>query len=277
MRGCECVFHLAAVYALWLPDPRLMHRVNVEGTRNVLSLARELGVARVVHTSSIARFGGQGRGRRATEESAFALGVTGDAYSRTKFDAHELAVAAAREGQDVVIVAPTGPIGPGDVGPTPTGRLLITCATLPLAVVTDTVSNFADVRDMARGHVLAATRGVRGETYLLGHRDVALSELARMAGEILGRTRPVIVAPFRLARWAARGALLVADRVTRRAPLVTPAAVAIAELGLAADCAKAVRDLGLPSSPLEDALRDALLWFSREGYLQARRRASSIG
>jgi dihydroflavonol-4-reductase len=266
VRGREVVFHLAAVYALWTRDSELMQRVNVGGTRNVLEAARAEGVRRVVYTSSIARFGGQGRRTDATETSAFALGPTGDRYAQSKADAHEVAVAAARE-QDVVIVAPCGPIGPGDVGPTPTGRLLLSAVKLPVAVVADTTSCFADVRDMARGHLLAATRGRRGETYLLGARNVSLVALARMAAEALGVRRRVVVAPLRAARIAARGLELVAEHVTHRAPLLTPAAVRIAALGLRADCTKAIRELGLPQSPLETAVADALGWFAREGYL----------
>jgi dihydroflavonol-4-reductase len=265
-RGCEVVFHLAAVYALWTKDAGLMQRVNVEGTRNVLAAARAEGVRRVVHTSSIARFGGQGPRSQATEESAFALGPTGDAYSRSKADAHEVAVHAALE-QDVVIVAPCGPIGPGDAGPTPTGRLLLAAVKMPVAVVADTTTNFADVRDMARAHVLAAEKGKRGETYLLGCRDVSLVEMARMALRALGSNKRIVVAPLFAASLVARGLGLVADRVTRRPPLFTPEAVSIARLGLRADCTKAVRELGMPQSSVETAVADAMAWFSREGYL----------
>lgn len=266
VRGCEVVFHLAAVYALWTKDAGLMHRVNVRGTENVLAAARAEGVRRVVHTSSIARFGGQGPRRRATEESEFALGVTGDPYSRSKADAHEVALRAARE-QDVVIVAPCGPIGPGDAGPTPTGRLLLSAVNMPVALVADTATNFADVRDMARAHLLAAEKGKRGETYLLGCRDVSLAEIARMALDALGADKRIVVAPFALASVVARGLQLVADRVTRRPPLFTPQAVRIAKLGLRADCTKAVRELGMPQSPIERAVADAMAWFGREGYL----------
>lgn len=266
VRGSEVVFHLAAVYALWTKDAGIMQRVNVEGTRNVLEAARVEGVRRVVHTSSIARFGGQGPLRRATEESAFALGVTGDVYSRSKADAHEVAVQAARE-QDVVIVAPCGPIGPGDAGPTPTGRLLLSAVKMPLVVVADTTTNFADVRDMARAHVLAAERGRRGETYLLGCRDLSLAEIARMALDALGLRKRVVVAPFVAASVVARGLRFVADRITRRPPLFTPQAVRIARLGLRADCTKSVRELGMPQSPVERAVADAMTWFGREGYL----------
>jgi dihydroflavonol-4-reductase len=266
VRGCEVVFHLAAVYALWTKDAGIMHRVNVTGTENVLAAARAEGVRRVVHTSSIARFGGQGPRARATEESHFALGVTGDRYARSKADAHEVAVRAART-QDVVIVAPCGPIGPGDAGPTPTGRLLLSTVKMPVALVADTTTNFADVRDMARGHVLAAEKGQRGETYLLGCRDVSLAEIARMALDALGTKKRIIVAPFVAAQVVARGLELVADRLTHRPPLFTPQAVRIARLGLRADCTKAVRELGLPQSPIEGAVADAMAWFAREGYL----------
>jgi dihydroflavonol-4-reductase len=266
VNGCEVVFHLAAVYALWTKDAGLMQRVNVEGTRNVLDAARAEGVRRVVHTSSIARFGGQGPARRATEESAFALGATGDAYSRSKADAHEVAVRASRE-QDVVIVAPCGPIGPGDAGPTPTGRLLLSAVKMPVVVVADTTTNFADVRDMARAHVLAAERGKRGETYLLGCRDVSLAEIAQMALDALGVRKRIVVAPFVAASVVARGLRFVADRITRRPPLFTPQAVKIARLGLRADCTKAVRELGMPQSPVERAVADAMAWFGREGYM----------
>jgi len=266
VRGCEVVFHLAAVYALWTKDADIMHRVNVTGTQNVLDAARAEGVRRVVHTSSIARFGGQGPRARATEDSEFALGVTGDRYSRSKADAHEVAVRASRT-QDVVIVAPCGPIGPGDAGPTPTGRLLLSAVKMPVALVADTTTNFADVRDMARGHILAAAKGKRGETYLLGCRDVSLAEIAKMALDALGTKKRIVVAPFVAASIVARGLQLVADRLTRRPPLFTPQAVRIAKLGLRADCTKAVRELGMPQSPIERAVADAMAWFGREGYL----------
>ncbi len=268
VRGCEIVFHLAAVYTLWTPDVARMRRVNIGGTRGVLAAARDAGVRRVVYTSSIARFGGQGRHARATEASPFALGRTGDRYAQSKADAHEIAVRAAEE-QDVVIVAPCGPIGPGDVGPTPTGRLLLAALSMPVAVVAPTSTNFADVRDMARAHVLAAERGRRGETYLLGCRDVALAEIARMALDAVGVKKPIVTAPFTAAAAFGHAMRFVADHVTRKPPLFTAEAVRIARLGLRADCTKAVRELGMPQSPIERAVGDAIAWFAREGYFGA--------
>jgi dihydroflavonol-4-reductase len=266
--GCEEVYHLAAIYALWTKRPERLWQVNVEGTRTVLDAARKSGVRRVVVTSSIARFGGQGRFRRATEDSPFALPM--DLYARSKAAAHELTLKWASEHPDVevVLVAPTGPIGAGDVGPTPTGRLLATLLTLPVVVVTDSVSNFAHVRDMAQGHLLAADKGRPGECYLLGHEDVALADLARRALRTAGLRRRVVVAPWTVARVAARAAVAAAE-LTGKPPLITPAAVAIAELGLAADCAKAVRELGLPQTPIDDALAEALEWFGNMKRLAA--------
>lgn len=264
MRGVDAVFHLAALYVLWAPDARRITDVNVAGTRNVLDAAAEAGVTRVVMTSSIARFGGQGSGRRATEESSFALGPTGSLYARSKAEAHEVALAAART-LDVVIVAPCGPIGAGDVGPTPTGRLLATCLALPAITVTRSVVNFIDVRDVAAGHLLAHARGVRGRSYLLGHRDLSLAELARLAAQVRGRRVRVLEVPSAAARAGGRALSFLADHVTRRAPPFTREAAAIAELGLAADPRRAVAELGLPQSPLEGALEEAFRFFTGEG------------
>jgi dihydroflavonol-4-reductase len=261
VRGCDWVFHLAAVYALWLPRPARLHEVNVGGTENVLAAAAEAGVARVVYTSSIARFGGQGPGRRADEQSPFRLGATGDLYSQSKNAAHEVALAWAARGLDVVIAAPTGPLGPGDRGPTPTGRLLRTIARAPVAVVTPTASNFADVRDMALGHLRCAERGRRGESYLLGNEDWRLADLARLALGLLGKRRPVVEVPFPVAAAAAHALTFAADHLTRKPPLFTPAAIRIARLGLTADCLKARRELDLPATPLAIAVHDALAFW----------------
>jgi dihydroflavonol-4-reductase len=268
VHGRDWVFHLAAIYALWARDPGLLRRVNVEGTRVLLEAARDAGVARVVHTSSIARFGGQGLGKRGTEASPYCLGVTGDLYTQTKYEAHLLAESFARE-LDVTIVAPTGPLGPGDVGPTPTGRLLLSAINLPVAFVVKTATCVGDVRDMARGHVLAAMHGRRGESYLLGNHDVEATDLLRLALALVGLGgKPILVAPLAAARCTARAALLYAERVSHEAPLITPAAVETAAIGLRADCGKAIRELGLPTRPVAHSVLDQLRWFAREGYVK---------
>jgi dihydroflavonol-4-reductase len=273
MEGCDQVIHLAAVYALWLPDQELMRRVNVAGTENILRAAKELKLGRVVCTSSISRFGGQGiddDGKivSGTEESPFALASTKSVYAITKAEGQEVAVNAAKAGQNVVICAPTGPVGPGDIGPTPTGKLILTVATLPLLATPDTVTNFGDVRDIALGHVLALEKGKTGETYLLGHQNVSALELAKHTMDILDIKKPVIPVPYFLANVGGHLALWFTRFISRKPPLITPEAVAISKLHLAANCSKAVKELGLPQTDIRVSLTDALIWFADNGYIK---------
>lgn len=281
MTGCEQVIHLAAVYALWLPDQELMRRVNVQGTDNILRAARELKLGRVVCTSSIARFGGQGidaygKAKPATEQSPFALAATKSVYAITKAEGHQVAVNAAEAGQDVVICAPTGPVGPGDIGPTPTGKLILTVATLPFLATPNTVTNFGDVRDIALGHVLALEKGKKGETYLLGHQNVSAMELAKHTMEILAIKKPLLPVPFILAKLGGYLALAFTRFISRKPPLITPEAVAISELHLAADCSKAVKELGLPQTDIRTSLTDAIIWFADHGYIKNPRLKTKI-
>ncbi|MFD2178473.1 SDR family oxidoreductase [Veronia pacifica] len=268
MEDCDYVIHLAAIYKLWLPDPLLMDKVNVQGTRNVLELAKELDIKRVVYTSSIARFGGQGSGIDATEKSPFALGITGDPYPISKAAGHEIAVKAANDGQDVVICAPTGPLGPGDISPTPTGRFILTCATMPIITSLDSAVNFADVRDIALGHVLALEKGVSGESYLLGHKNLSIRQLAETVSEVLGVKKIIIPVPFALVSISSYFTLSYSQWISRKDPLFTPTSIHIAKLGLTADCSKAVNELGLPQTPLDVAIADALIWFSKNDYIK---------
>lgn len=272
--GCDMVFHTAAIYALWLPNPSLMRKVNVEGTRTVLNAAKKAGVKRVVYTSTAACFGGQPKGIRATEESPFALGATGDAYVLTKFEAHQVALQFAAGGLDVVMACPTGPIGPQDIAPTPTGKLILTLAHVPVLAVPGSINNMVDVRDVAKGHVLAAQKGKAGETYLLGNRDLTGVEMAKIVHKLLGVWRPVMTIPSIIegvsSQLAGHAALWVTEHITHKAPLVTPAAAKIGQLGTSYDCSKAVRELGLPQTPVEIAIRDSLQWFAANGYIQSR-------
>jgi dihydroflavonol-4-reductase len=272
--GCELVFHTAAIYALWLPNPTLMRKVNVEGTHTVLAAAKKAGVKRVIYTSTGACFAGQPKGIQATEQSPFALGVTGDAYVLTKFEAHQVALQFAAGGLDVVIVCPTGPIGPSDIAPTPTGKLLLTMASMPALAVPAAINNMIDVRDVAQGHVLAAQKGRAGETYILGNQDMSGLEMARTVHKVLGIWRPVMQIPSLVegvsSQLAGHAALWVTENITHKAPLVTPSAARIGQLGTSFNCAKAVRELGLPQTPIEVAIRDALQWFAANGYIHSR-------
>lgn len=265
LAGVDRVFHLAAVYALWTKTKGLMHAVNVEGTRNLLSQCLTAGVSRVVYTSSLAVFAGQGD-CDATEESPFALGVTGSEYAQSKKDAHDVAKSFAAQGLDVVIAAPCGPIGPGDVAPTPTGRILLSALQDRLVFAVDFVSNMGDVRDMAHGHLLVETHGRTGESYLLGGHNVTMTELADLVFQSGRRRGATLKVPHSLALLGSYPVAWFATRIQKRPPLFSPAEVRIAQLGLRVNCGKAERELGYRCRPIADSVKDAIAWFRSEGY-----------
>jgi len=262
--GCDVVFHLAAIYALWLPDMSVMHRVNVEGTRNVMTACRDAGVRRVVYTSSAVCFAGQGLDVRSTETSPFSM--PGMPYAVSKHDSHLVAESFARDGLDVVIVCPCGPVGPGDVGPTPTGRMITSIFDLPLPLAAKSEINFIDVRDCAMGHVLALEKGRTGESYLLGGENYTYSDMLRRVLRLCNIKRRIIELPVGGLKPLAHLLVQIANR-TGKAPLITPAEVDLTRIGLVCDAAKARRELGLTVRPLEESLHDALAWFVAHGHI----------
>jgi dihydroflavonol-4-reductase len=266
--GCDTVFHLAAVYALWLPDMSVMQRVNIEGTRNVMEACLNAGVKRVIHTSSFACFAGQGLDTACTERSPFALDYS--YYSRTKFESQQLVEGYARQrGLDVVIVNPTCPIGPGDYGPTPTGRLLVDAFDTPVMVGLRTEYNYVDVRDCALGHLLAYEKGRTGESYILGGENFTHSDMMRRVLRITGLKRPLVTVPPDVLKPLAWTWVRLAERgLLAKTPFTTPVELDISNAGLIADASKARRELGLPTRPVEESIRDALAWFGQHGYLQ---------
>lgn len=265
LEGCDTVFHLAAVYALWLPDESVMDKVNVEGSRTVFQACLEKGIKRVVYTSSYAVFGGQGLGIRCTEKSPFRL--HNSYYSVTKYKSHQLACEYAQRGLDIVTVCPTAPVGPGDYGPTPTGKLFIDFVSAPVNTVMQSGSNYVDVRDCAEGHVLALEKGRTGESYILGGDNHTIGEMIQLLEKITGQKRLTVkLAPWMLVP-AAHVSLFLANHVTHKAPLLTPADLKTLQMGLWADTSKAEKELGLKKRPIEQSIRDALDWFARHGYL----------
>ncbi len=265
--GCDVVFHLAAIYALWLPDMDLMDRVNVDGSRLVLEECLQQGVKRVVYTSSFAVFAGQGLDTACNERSPFALGDSH--YSRTKYESHKLAERYARQGLDVVIVCPAAPVGPGDVGPTPTGTILTEMFKTPVAIALATEANYIDVRDCAMGHVLALEKGRTGESYILGGENFTHEDIVRRALRITGIRRPLIVLPpdvLKPVAWV----LTAMARFTKKAPFTTTVELEVTKKGLIADASKARHELGLTVRPIEETLRDAIAWFVAHGYITDR-------
>ena len=175
--GCELVFHVAADYRLWAPDPNEIYRSNVEGTRTVLEAAKAAGVRRVVHTSSVATIGFRTNGRPADEESPVSLADMIGAYKRSIFMSEQAALEAARAGMDVVVVNPTTPVGEQDIKPTPTGRVIVDFLKRKFPAYVDTGLNLVDVRECAQGHILAAEKGRRGERYILGGENLTFKQI----------------------------------------------------------------------------------------------------
>jgi dihydroflavonol-4-reductase len=242
--GCDTVFHLAALYSYDVPACD-QERVNVEGTRVVVELCRELGVRRLVHTSTCGTCGPV-RGRQATEEDgppAWELTVP---YKRTKLEAERIVLSAARDGLDAVVVNPTTPVGDGDRMPTPTGRMIEGVVTGRYRAFVKTGMNLVDVRDVARGHVLAWERGRRGERYLLGGADLTLEEVFAATADLAGRPRPRLHVPHAGARALAGFGLANAQEVL------------LARVPMYFSWAKAQRELGYEPGPVWPALGRAV-------------------
>jgi dihydroflavonol-4-reductase len=265
VRGVGTVFHVAADYRLWAPDPSALFRANVDGTRALLEACGEAGVARIVYTSTVGALGTPRDGSLGTEETPVTLAEMVGPYKRSKFMAEQVAHEAARAGLPVVIVNPSAPIGPWDIKPTPTGQMIVDFLRGRMVASVDTGLNVVHVRDVARGHIQAAERGRIGDRYVLGHRNLSLLEIFRALSAITGIPAPRFRVPYAVAWLAAAGMEGVA-RITGGTPAVPLTAVRMSRKRMYCSAAKAVRDLGLAQTPVEAALRDAVDWFVARGY-----------
>jgi dihydroflavonol-4-reductase len=268
LAGCRTLFHCAADYRLHVPDPEAMYRSNVEGTDNVLGAAAESGVDRVVYTSSVATLCGSADHVPATESTAAALDDMVGPYKRSKFLAERAALAWHARGLPVVIVNPSTPIGELDVKPTPTGRLLVDFLNRQMPAYVSTGLNLIDVRDVAAGHLAAAERGRPGERYILGHRNMTLRELLVALGRVARLPAPRLrlphFVPLALAALEAPWA-----RLRGRPPRIPLDGVRMSRRTMYVDSAKAVGELGLPQSGVEEALGRAVAWFRAQGYARS--------
>jgi dihydroflavonol-4-reductase len=271
--GVQAVYHVAADYRLWTPDPAELYRTNVDGTRTVLEAAAEAGVGRVVHTSSVAALGLPAAGGPGTEDTPVALGDMVSHYERSKFLAEQVALDLARRGLPVVVVHPSVPFGPWDVKPTPTGKMVVDFMRGRMLGTVDTGLNVVHVRDVARGHLLAAEKGRIGERYILGHANLALRDIFGRLAAITGRRPPRMTIPYAVA-WLGAACMEGGARVTGRVPQVSLTAVRMARKRMYFDPAKAVRELGLPQTDVSRALADAVEWFQTHGYASGRRPAA---
>ena len=263
--GTRVVYHVAADYRLWARDPDALYRTNVEGTRSLLAAAAEAGVARVVYTSTVGTLGIPEDGRLGTEATPVSLDDMVGPYKRSKFLAERVAEEWARRGLPVVIVNPSAPVGAWDVKPTPTGRMIVDFLQGRMFASLDTGLNLVHVKDVARGHILAAERGRIGERYILGNENLSLTEIFRILGRITGVTPPRLRIAYPVA-WLAAASMEGWARVRGGEPRVSLTAVRMARKRMYFDASKALRELGLPQTPVEEALRDAVEWFVARGY-----------
>lgn len=266
MRGCDQVYHVAADYRLWVPDPPNMYRVNVGGTENVMRAALDLGIAKVVHTGSVGTLAASRNGRPADEMTPVSLNDMVGHYKRSKFLALRVVERYVRRGLPAVIVHPSTPIGPVDTKPTPTGQMIVDFLRSRIPAYLDTGLNFAGVSDVAAGHWLAAQHGRVGRAYILGGRNLTLCRFFEMLAHITGRTPPRLKLPFFPVLAAACINEVLSRWITRKPPMIPLTGVMMARKYMYFDCHRAVRELGLPQHPVEDALAAAVDWFQAHGY-----------
>jgi dihydroflavonol-4-reductase len=273
--GAHHVYHVAADYRLWAPDLRVLYRANVDGTRHLLAAASEAGAERIIYTSTVGAVGIPKDGTPGDETTPVSLADMVGAYKASKFLAERVADEWAARGAPVVIVNPSTPIGPWDVKPTPTGQMIVDFLNGKMIGSVDTGLNVVHVRDVARGHILAARSGRLGERYILGHRNLSLLEIFRTLSTLTGVPAPRFRVPYAVA-WTAAAAMEGVSRITRRPPAVPLTAVRMARKRMFFTADKAIRELGLPQTPAEDALKDAVDWFTERGYTRTPRNRGGV-
>lgn len=267
MKECRAVLHVAADYRLWVPDAERMVETNVQGSLNVLEAAKAQRLERMVYTSSVATLGLRADRGPADERTPVALEDMIGPYKRSKYLAEQaVAQRAAESGFDVVTVNPSTPVGPGDIKPTPTGRIILDAAAGRIPAFVDTGLNLVHVDDVARGHLLALGRGVTGERYILGGEDMSLEKILELVAKHYGRRPPKI----RLPHWSvypiAVGSELVA-KLTKREPRVSMDSVRMSSKHMYFSSHKAERELGYGWRDPAAAITDAIEWFEEHDYL----------
>ena len=266
VRGCAQVYHCAADYRLWTPDPSELYRANVEGTENLLKACRAAGVERVVVTSSVAAVGIPKDGTPGNEDTPVTLEDMIGHYKRSKFLAEQVAMRFAAEGDPVVVVNPSTPVGPGDVKPTATGRIVTDFLNGRLPAYVQTGLNLVAVEDVARGHLLAARLGTPGRRYILGGQDMTLKEILETLADLSGLPAPTPEIPLWFATCVAHVDTFVSAGILRREPRVPIEGVRMARKRMFFDSTRARQELGFEPGPVRPALERAIRWFSDHGY-----------
>ncbi len=266
LKGCDALFHVAADYRIWVPDATQMHRINVDGTHSLMEAAIAANIQRVIYTSSVATLGINPKGIPSTEDTPVSFGDMVGTYKRSKFLAEQAVQRLIRQyGLPCVIVNPSTPIGPRDIKPTPTGRIITEAVKGRMPAYVDTGLNIAHVDDVAMGHWLAYERGAVGERYILGGENLSLGEILTIIADIVLRPAPTIKIRRELLFPLAFAAEAVA-RLTGKEPFVTVDALRMAKKKMFFTSAKAERQLGYQQRPAQQAIADAINWFRDNGY-----------
>jgi dihydroflavonol-4-reductase len=273
LAGCDGLIHVAADYRLWVPDPAEMYKANVEGTRELLRLAREAGVRRVVYTSSVATMGFKTDGTIVDETTPVSEANMIGHYKRSKWLAEQVAIEAERRGQEVIVLNPTTPIGSMDAKPTPTGRIVVDFLNRKFPAYVETGLNLVDVDEVARMHLVALERGRPGERYILGGENLTLKQILDRLAAITGLASPRMKVPHAVAMAFAFFDETFTGKLRGKEPRATVDAVRMGKKMMFAGSAKAERELGLRVLSVESALRSACVWFVANGYAPAPPRA----
>ena len=265
LSGCEALYHVAADYRIWVPDPDSIYRVNVEGTRQLMLAALEAGVSRVVYTSSVATLGLNKDGTPADETTPVGIDDMVGHYKRSKYLAEaEVQRLIEEKALPAVIVNPSTPVGPRDIKPPPTGRMIADAAAGRMPAYVDTGLNIVHVDDVAAGHLMAFDKGKTGERYILGGENLSLKEILTGIARITGRAPPSLSLPHDLIMPVAYVAEFIARLTGGSDPMVTVDGVRMARKKMFFTSAKAERELGYRFRPASEALADAVAWFAQK-------------
>jgi dihydroflavonol-4-reductase len=265
LAGCQTLFHAAADYRLWTRSPAAMYDVNVGGTRTILSAALSVGLEKVVYTSSVGTLGNPGDGTPGNEKTPVEFSQMVGDYKKSKFLAERAAEAFLEKGLPLVIVNPSTPVGPLDIKPTPTGKIIVDFLNRKMPAYLDTGLNLFDVATCARGHILAAQKGRIGEKYILGNENMTLAQIFDLLSGITGLRAPRVKLPYYPILMAAY-ANQALSALTGREPLIPLAGVQMAAKFMYFDPGKAVAELGLPLTPVQASLERAVAWFRSHDY-----------
>ena len=270
LEGCDAVMHVAADYRLWIRDPQTMYRSNVDGTRELLRMAREAGVPRVVYTSSVATMHFRTDGLVINEDTPVSIKDMVGHYKRSKFLAEQEAIKAAQAGQRVINLNPTTPIGPNDAKPTPTGRIFVDFLNGKFPAYVDTGLNLVDVAEVARTHVSALTVGKPGKRYILGGENLTLKQILDKMSAITGIPSPTMKIPIAIAATYAFFEEWITGRIRGKEPRATLEEVRMGRKKMFASSAHAQQELDFRIVPVYPAMRAAIEWFRANGYAPQR-------